>query len=388
MSMTRSAIETRQKIEESKANDVRAFLKTAPSDHRTYNDYLKFTKSSGVEAASRVFYGKLLKANGATSKEAPAKPVASAKQAPKKVAPKPEKDPFAGEPAKKKSTGPKDMEFFDVKTVGKTAEKPAATTPPKDVSAKVKDTLKAAGFALQDKYGNEAVEADGDEIYIMVATGDRGPRLDHGGGNGDDWMDDEHVNKLYTAAEKKWGPKAKSLEDALAKAGISAKIRVDYNEKGFISLTGVYNPPKEAIKEAKKKPIMDDEDEDGDDDFIDTDEDDGEIPPEFKFESKMIFLSNMKEIPEAVGDRCLTIGLHYTKSQALDLIQSKLEFLCPEYPELTIDKKNTIIAFMRKYQGHTARISFRSFIHIATIYMSGVEDWEKWALIQMKSMPV
>ena len=122
-----------------------------------------------------------------------------------------------------------------------------------------------------------------------------------------------------------------------------------------------------------------------DDENLDTD--DGEMPEEFLFESKMIFLSNLKEIPPAVGDRCISIGLHYTKDQALDLIETKLDSLCPEYPELSLDMKKKIVNFMRKHKGAAKRFSFRSFLHIATIYMSGDPNWEQWALIQMSSMP-
>ena len=121
------------------------------------------------------------------------------------------------------------------------------------------------------------------------------------------------------------------------------------------------------------------------DDDLDTD--DGEMPEEFLFESKMIFLSNLKDIPPAVGDRCISIGLHYTKDQALDLIEHKLDSLCPEYPELTLPMKKKIVNFMRKHQSQAKRFSFRSFLHIATIYMSGDPNWEQWALIQMKSLP-
>lgn len=128
------------------------------------------------------------------------------------------------------------------------------------------------------------------------------------------------------------------------------------------------------------------DDESFGDDGLDTDGD--EMPEEFLFESKLIFLSNLKDIPPAVGDRCISIGLHYTKDQALDLIEHKLDSLCPEYPELSLAKKKKIVAFMRKYKGQTARFSFRSFLHIATIYMSGDPNWEQWALIQMKSLPV
>lgn len=148
----------------------------------------------------------------------------------------------------------------------------------------------------------------------------------------------------------------------------------------------------DSLQEASKKPVFADVDEEDDgfeDDgeYLDSENDD-EMPEEFLFESKMIFLSNMLQIPPAVGDRCITIGLHYTKDQALDLIEHKLEHLCPEYPELTLAMKKKIVNFMRKHQRHAVRFSFRSFLHIAALYMSGNPDWEKWALIQMKSLPV
>jgi hypothetical protein len=151
--------------------------------------------------------------------------------------------------------------------------------------------------------------------------------------------------------------------------------------------------PKRSTTEEVEKDFSDhilteDFEEDGEEEDEDLDTEGGEMPDEFKFESRMIFLSNLKEIPPAVGDRCLSIGLHYTKDQALSLIESKLENLCPEYPELEIETKKKIVDFMRRHQKQTKRFSFRSFIHIATIYMSGDPNWEKWALIQMSSLPV
>ncbi len=150
----------------------------------------------------------------------------------------------------------------------------------------------------------------------------------------------------------------------------------------------------DSLQEAKPRKMPDlsaeaeEEFSDGfEDDGESLDTDDGEMPEEFLFESKMIFLSNLKDIPPAVGDRCISIGLHYTKDQALDLIEHKLDSLCPEYPELTLAMKKKIVNFMRKHQGQAKRFSFRSFLHIATIYMSGDPNWEQWALIQMKSLP-
>jgi hypothetical protein len=109
------------------------------------------------------------------------------------------------------------------------------------------------------------------------------------------------------------------------------------------------------------------------------------IPDEFRFESKIIFISNLTEIPEAIGDRTLSIQLNYDKEQALKLIEQKLDQLVPEYPDLTIEDKREIVAFMRKHKKSAERISFRTFIHIAAIWKSNDPNKEKWALLQLTS---
>lgn len=129
-----------------------------------------------------------------------------------------------------------------------------------------------------------------------------------------------------------------------------------------------------------------DEDEfETDDDALDTD-DDGQIPETFLFESKIIFISNLDKVPQAVGDRCMTIQLNFTKDQALRLIESKLEHLCPEYPELTMKAKKEIIATMREFSKVVSRFSFRMFEKCAVLYMSKNPEWKQWARIQLRSM--
>jgi hypothetical protein len=115
-------------------------------------------------------------------------------------------------------------------------------------------------------------------------------------------------------------------------------------------------------------------------------EDEDTIPDEFMFESKIIFISNLEEIPDAIGDRTLAIQLNYDKEQALQLIEQKLEQLVPEYPDLTIDDKKEILKFMRKYKHHAKALSFRTFVHLAAIYKSNDPNREKWMLLQMKGM--
>jgi hypothetical protein len=114
-------------------------------------------------------------------------------------------------------------------------------------------------------------------------------------------------------------------------------------------------------------------------------EDESIVPDDFLFESKIIFISNLEEIPKALGDRVLAIQLNYNKEQALNLIDEKLQTLVPEYPELTIEHKREILAFLRKYKNSAKHISLRTFVHIASIWASNDPEKEKWALVQLQS---
>jgi hypothetical protein len=114
-------------------------------------------------------------------------------------------------------------------------------------------------------------------------------------------------------------------------------------------------------------------------------EDETQVPDEFMFESKMIFISNQMDIPPAIGDRCLAIQLNYTKEEALAMIEEKLTLLCPEYPDLSLDDKKEVLKFMRQHKAQATSISYRSFIHIAVLFMSHDPHWMQWALIQLRN---
>jgi hypothetical protein len=118
---------------------------------------------------------------------------------------------------------------------------------------------------------------------------------------------------------------------------------------------------------------------------ISNEDDPDSVPDEFLFESKMIFISNKTDIPETIGDRCLAIQLNYTKDQALKIIETKLDSLCPEYPDLSLEDKKLILKFMKQHKAQATTISFRTFIHIAVLFMSHDPHWMQWALIQLKS---
>lgn len=156
------------------------------------------------------------------------------------------------------------------------------------------------------------------------------------------------------------------------------------DEKALLDVLDWLGEAKPGAKKASM--IADAEDELGDE-FVDSDMgDDGEIPETFLFESKLIFISNLNKVPQAVGDRSMTIQLNYTKDQALKLIESKLEHLCPQYPELNMKAKKEIIKTMREFSSVVPRFSFRMFEKCAVLYMSGDPQWKQWARIQLRSM--
>ena len=109
------------------------------------------------------------------------------------------------------------------------------------------------------------------------------------------------------------------------------------------------------------------------------------VPDEFQFDSKLIFISNLTDIPPTIDSRLsFAIQLNYNKEQALQMIESKLGELVPEYPDLTIDDKMEILNFMKKHKEVPERISFRTFLHLAVIWKSGDPNRDQWALLQLR----
>jgi hypothetical protein len=111
----------------------------------------------------------------------------------------------------------------------------------------VADIIRRAGYRLETMWGEDSAVTlrqskakDGTPISILdayIETGDRGPRMDHGGESGDGWMGSAEIERNFSPYGKKWAPRAKALEDTLKKEGYpNAQVSVDYGEKGHISL--------------------------------------------------------------------------------------------------------------------------------------------------------
>jgi hypothetical protein len=105
--------------------------------------------------------------------------------------------------------------------------------------AKAEQALKEAGLGYYDS-DIDLREWNGKQfVDIRIITGDRGPRIDHGGGDdGDDWMDDYQVEDAAAPYRKKWQPKIDRAKEKFESLGIFQKVEgyVDYGEKGHVDL--------------------------------------------------------------------------------------------------------------------------------------------------------
>lgn len=79
---------------------------------------------------------------------------------------------------------------------------------------------------------------EGEKGSYYLATDDRGPRTDHGGGDdGDGWMSSGQIARVAKPYEEKWNPRLKSFVARLKEKDLKVKnAYVDYGEKGHVSL--------------------------------------------------------------------------------------------------------------------------------------------------------
>ena len=109
------------------------------------------------------------------------------------------------------------------------------------------------------------------------------------------------------------------------------------------------------------------------------------VPDQFQFTSRVIFISNLLKVPQPLMDRCISIGLLLTKEQILDLIESKLNFIMTkEAPQVTMETKKAVLEFMRKYVHRIGKpLTFRLFMQLCAIFHSGHPEAKKMAYMTM-----
>jgi hypothetical protein len=107
----------------------------------------------------------------------------------------------------------------------------------------------------------------------------------------------------------------------------------------------------------------------------------------FVFKSRIIFVTNLSTVPEAVGDRCFTIEMNFDTTQVLDIIKTSLEKFDPTCP---IEDKLIVWQFLKDNLRYAKKISFRVFHNVLGLYRSqasipGNNSWESFAIEFLKS---
>lgn len=92
-------------------------------------------------------------------------------------------------------------------------------------------------FAISLGFKKDSIELfrnkDNSLRTVMIITGDRGLRTDHGGGrDGDGWLDSYQIENLRKPYVKKYADQCKKLEKFFK----GYKTQIDYGEKGHISI--------------------------------------------------------------------------------------------------------------------------------------------------------
>jgi len=109
------------------------------------------------------------------------------------------------------------------------------------------------------------------------------------------------------------------------------------------------------------------------------------VPDSFQFTSRIIFISNLLQVPQPLLDRCILVGMIFTKEQVLDLIESLLDkIMAKEAPQVTLETKKEVLAFMRKYVHRiTKPLTFRLFSQLCALFHSGHPDAKKLGYMTM-----
>ena len=108
------------------------------------------------------------------------------------------------------------------------------------------------------------------------------------------------------------------------------------------------------------------------------------IPEEFLFTSKVIVLSQETELPTYIHETVLSFQINYDKDQALEFVNQNLEAIGTEYPELTLEDKTEVLAFIRKNRRSSQPVDLKTFLHVALIYKTRDPSKEVWMLSQLQ----
>jgi len=137
--------------------------------------------------------------------------------------------------------------------------------------------------------------------------------------------------------------------------------------------------------------------------LIDMTSDEGvESKSDFAFNSVVVFLTNIKRVPQPLQDRCWTLEMIFNNQQVSDLIQKTLIDVEPEASSEDLStvynfmdsqsaekiNKQTVLDFMKEVDAANITnrtFSYRLFSRCLCLYMATkhTDDWKKFIMIEM-----
>lgn len=110
--------------------------------------------------------------------------------------------------------------------------------------------------------------------------------------------------------------------------------------------------------------------------FIEQPFGESDLPMTFKFNGKIIFISNMplSKIDEAVKTRCFKVDLSMSKSQRIQRMRNVLTHVLPDS---NLEHKKDALDLLEENMHVTNDINFRSLMNLITIRGSDSTNWKK-----------
>ncbi|MCA1800082.1 MAG: hypothetical protein LC650_02165 [Actinobacteria bacterium] len=122
---------------------------------------------------------------------------------------------------------------------------------------------------------------------------------------------------------------------------------------------------------------------------------DGESIRDFYFRSRMIFISNLMEVPAAVDDRCYSVDMVFTYEQILELIQNAMQHI--DIQGVDMELRMEVLNFLRRSRfaierklGREVQLTFRKFRNACISWQAASEEGlpikrsKSWAMRQLK----
>jgi predicted transcriptional regulator/ABC-type dipeptide/oligopeptide/nickel transport system ATPase subunit len=101
------------------------------------------------------------------------------------------------------------------------------------------------------------------------------------------------------------------------------------------------------------------------------------LPESFEFKGRVIFISNLKVINQALMSRCLNVDLNMTPDELVDRMDAIGMKMVPEVSEAEHEE---IINHIREHKDQFSDLSLRTYLKTANLVISGEEEWKDLAI--------